>query len=149
VVIGLAAAVLIWLAWAEAGAMPFYSVYQNALGAAAAPPARTFPEEAYDYGVREAIREIAASAPPGAAVASDASRVVEAYLRRANRRDLEIRSLSNDGMRGRGEQYVLVQDGHTYFENAGVIALLRRSSRPWREYRLKGTIVLEVFRVVR
>lgn len=130
-------------------AVPFFSAHQNLFGAALAPPVTTFPEEAYDYGVREAVREIAAAAGPGAAIVSDAPMVVEQYLARANRPDLEARSLSQDGLPMRGEQWVLVQDSHIYFENESLVAQLRQRETPWREYRIRGTVVLQVFRIVR
>jgi hypothetical protein len=130
-------------------AAPFFSAYQNAIGASLAPPVTTFPEEAYDYGVREAVRALAAVAAPGAAVVSDAPMVVEYYLGRTERRDLEVRSLSQDGLALRGEQWVLVQDGRIYFENASLVAQVTQAETPWREYRVRGTPVLQVFRIVR
>ena len=129
--------------------VPFYSIYQNAIGAALAPPATVFPEEAYDFGVREAVQAIAAVAKPGAAIVSDASMSVEHYLERSGRADLTSRALSGEGLGPRGEQWVLVQDGHLTFENESIVAQLRRSLPRWREYRLGGTVVLEVFHVTR
>jgi hypothetical protein len=128
---------------------PFYSVYQNAIGAALAPPATVFPEEAYDFGLREAVTAIAEVAKPGALLVSDATMAVEYYSRQAGRGDLASRSLSLDGLAPRGDQWVVVQDGHLYFENASVVAQIRRSMSPWREYRLAGTTVLQVYRLTR
>jgi hypothetical protein len=128
-------------------AAPVYSIYQNAIGERLARPAETFPEEAYDFGVREAVAAIAAEARPGAAIVSDVPMAVEYYLRRAGRGDLEARSLSGQGLRMSGEQWVLVQDSHTYFENAPVVVQLRQDGSPLQEYRLGGTPVLQVFRV--
>ena len=128
---------------------PFYSIYQNAIGAAFAPPATVFPEEAYDYGVREAVRAIAEVAKPGAAIVSDASMSVQHYVERSGRTDLASRPLSGEGLSPRGEQWVLVQDGHLTFENESTVAQLRQSLPRWREYRMGGTLVLEVFHVSR
>jgi 4-amino-4-deoxy-L-arabinose transferase-like glycosyltransferase len=133
-------------AWAAA---PFYSIHRNVVGAAQAPAVTIFPEEAYDYGVREAVRAIAAAAAPGAAIVSDAPLVVEHYLSQLARPDLSVQTLSLDGLHGRAEAWVLVQESHIYFENAGIVAQLRQSRRPWREYRLDGTVVLEVYVVRR
>jgi hypothetical protein len=133
---------------AQLGAAPFYSAFQNAIGAARGAPVTTFPEEAYDYGVREAVFEIAGAAAPGAAIVSDAPMVVAHYVGRTGREDLETRSLSQEGLRAAGEQWVIVQDGHLTFENASQVRQLRQGL-PWREYRLNGTVVLRVFRVVR
>jgi hypothetical protein len=81
-------------------------------------------------------------------ILSDADAVVSHYLSRAGRSDLEARSLSQYGLNGRRrERWVLVQDAHRYFENAGVIEQLRGRSRPWREYSMRGTPVLQVFRL--
>ena len=133
---------------APLGAAPFYSTYQNAIGAALAPPLRVFPEEAYDYGVREAVAAIAPVAARGAVIVSDAPLVVERYLRASGRDDLRVATLSGESITGRGERWILVQDSHIYFENEAQIAQLRRASRPWREYTIRETPVLQVFRLV-
>ena len=124
---------------------PFYSMHQNAIGSHLEPPGTRFPEEAYDYGVREAVADIARVAPPGAAIVSDAPGVVEYYLARTGRRDIEARSLSRQGTAHRREQWVLVQDDHIYFENVSFIEHLRRALPPWREYTVMKTPVLQVF----
>src|SRR5207249_975314 len=41
------------LVLAQQTATPFYSLFQNAVGERLSPPGVTFPEETYDYGVRE------------------------------------------------------------------------------------------------
>jgi hypothetical protein len=126
---------------------PFYSVHQNAIGARLAPPATRFPEEAYDYGIREAVRDIARAAAPGATIVSDTPGIVAYYLRSTGRTDLHSRSLSADGLVRFGEQFVLVQDDHIYFENVAEVARLRRAQTPWRDYRVMHTPVLQVFRL--
>lgn len=126
---------------------PFYSVHQNAIGARLGPPATRFPEEAYDYGIREAVADIARTASPGATIVSDTPGIVEYYLRRAGRSDLTLRSLSADGVTGGGERFVLVQDDHIYFENVAAVARLRHAGAPWRDYRVMHTPVLQVFRL--
>jgi hypothetical protein len=143
------ALVAVPIAAAPLRAAPFYSVYENAIGARFAPPAVAFPEEAYDFGVREAVRAIAGVAQPDAVIVSDASMVVEHYLARSGRTDLRARRLSQQGLSARGEQWVLVQDSHRSFENRSIVSQLRRSAAPWREYRLAGTTVLEVLRLAR
>jgi 4-amino-4-deoxy-L-arabinose transferase-like glycosyltransferase len=124
---------------------PFFSVHQNAWGARLAPPVSVFPEEAYDYGIREAVAEIARRAPHGAVIVSDATAVVEYYLARDGRPDLRARSLSMEGMAPRGEQWVFVQNDHIYFENASAVERLRRARTPWRRFRIRNTPVLDVF----
>ena len=136
------------LALAPLQVAPYFSIYQNWIGAGQAAPATVYPEEAYDYGVREAVGAIMAAAGPGAAIVSDATLVVDHYVRQTLRHDLEVRSLSQHGLRPRGEHWILVQDSHLYFENAVLVEQLRRSQVPWREYRLGGTSVLQVFKVM-
>lgn len=143
---GVASAALVgWLSMQQWDSAPHYSLHQNAVGALE-PAAAVFPEESYDYGVREAVEVIAAAAAPGAAIVSDASLAVGYYVERSGRSDLAVRTLSDDGLAGRGEQWVIVQDAHIYFENQAVVAQLRRET-PWREYHLRGTSVLQVFRL--
>jgi 4-amino-4-deoxy-L-arabinose transferase-like glycosyltransferase len=134
---------------AQVSVAPYYSTHQNVIGSAMAPPLSIFPEEAYDYGMREAVQAITAAAGHGAAVASEAAGVVEYYVRRSGRSDLELRSLARDGLAMHGEQWVIVQDSHLYFENAELVAHLRQTARPWQQYRLRGTPVVEVFRLMR
>jgi hypothetical protein len=130
---------------AAVSAMPYYSLNQNAVGARLAPPATVFPEEAYDFGVREAVAEIASHAARGAVVISEASGVVAHYCERSGREDLRVLSLSSSGIGDQGDRWIIVQNGQTYFENAESIAQLRRTHVPWREYRLGQTTVLELY----
>ena len=133
----------------DSTAAPFYSLHQNVIGARLEAPASTFPEEAYDYGVREAVRDIAAAASPGASIVSDVPHIVEHYLAAVGRPDLRVRSFSMDGIGTAGEQWVLVQPEHVYFENAAVVDQLRTSASPWREYRMRRVVALQVFRLPR
>jgi hypothetical protein len=128
-------------------AAPHFSIYQNELGNRLPSAGAVYPEEAYDYGVREAVAAISEAAAPGDVIVSDADMVVDYYLKRANRPDIVSRSLSGDGLLPRGQQWVLVQDNHLSFENAGVVAQLRAQYQTWREYRLHGRLAVQVFRV--
>ena len=128
-------------------ASPQFSSYQNAVGARLTPAVTVFPEEAYDYGVREAVAAILREAQPDAVIVSDADMVVAYYLQRSARRDIVARSFSRDGLQNPGEQWVLVQDSRRSFENASLAAQLRATRQPWREYRLRGTTVLQVFKI--
>lgn len=126
---------------------PFYSLHQNLIGARLAPPAEVFPEEAYDYGVREAVAEIARDAGPDAAVITDAPGVVTHYVVRDNRPDLRVMNLSQAGVTHRGEQWVLVQDEHRSFENAASVDSLR--TRPvWREYRVGSAVSVQLYHLM-
>jgi hypothetical protein len=60
-----------------------------------------------------------------------------------------VQQLSRDGLSARGEQWVLVQDGHRSLENESLVAQLHQSASPWRTYRIDGTTVLDVFHLAR
>ena len=128
---------------------PFYSLTQNALGARLAPRGWFFPDdEFYDAGVREAVAAIATAAAPGAVVCSDATAVVDEYLDRHGRADVRSCSIAHDGLPMTAvDTWVVAQDGHTYFENLGVIEQLQRRMHPWTEIRIAGVLAAQVFHV--
>jgi hypothetical protein len=131
---------------AEQDAAPFQSLFRNAIGEALAPAGGTFPEETYDYGVREAVAAIARIAPPGAAIVSDAPGVVAYYLVSTRRTDLRVRSLSAQGLSRDGRpSFVIVQPEHLTFENQELVARLTRVESPWREFRAAGVIAARVY----
>jgi hypothetical protein len=128
--------------------MPFYSLYQNAVGERLAEPGATFPEETYDYGVREAVGSIAVAARPSAFVVSDAPGVVAYYLERGGRTDLQSRSLSGQGISfGSRETWVIVQNEHATFENEPVVGQLRRHAPVWQELYARDVLATQVFRI--
>ena len=134
-----------FLAQQSAGAYP--SLFRNAIGERLAPAGATFPEEGYDYGVREAVNAIAAAAAPGAVIVSDAPEVVTYYLERSGRRDLGVRSLSAEGLpAGGGPAFVIVQPEHLTFENRDIVARLRREAAPWRQFYADDALAAQVFR---
>jgi len=136
------------LAFGLQSASPFYSLFRNAVGERIAAAGATFPEEAYDFGVREAVVTIAETAEPNAFVVSDAPAVVGYYLKTSGRADLQVRSLSGQGIPyGRQPSWVIVQDDHATFENHDVVELLRRQSVPWREFRAGDALTAQVFRI--
>ncbi len=133
-----------FLAQQSAGAYP--SLFRNAIGERLAPAGATFPEEAYDYGVREAVSAIAAVAAPGAVIVSDAPEVVTYYVERSGRRDLVVRSLSTEGLpSGQASAFVIVQPEHLTFENRDIVARLRRESAPWRQFYADDALAAQVF----
>ena len=134
---------------APASAAPFFSMYQNAIGERLAPPAVTFPEETYDFGVREAISAISGSAAPGAVIVSDAPEVVAHYLNESGRPDLRAASFSAGGIPPREpEVWVIVQNEHLTFENQLLVWELRRTA-PWREIAAGHVRAAHVFRIER
>jgi hypothetical protein len=134
---------------APASAGPFFSLFQNGIGERLAPPAVTFPEETYDFGVREAVSAIAESAAPAAVIVSDAPDVVAHYLKLGTRPDLRAASLSSSGIPSREpEVWVIVQDEHITFENQLLVSQLRRTA-PWREFGVGNARAAQVFRIER
>jgi hypothetical protein len=109
-----------------------------------------FPEERYDYGVREAVGAILEVASAGAVLVSDVPGVVAFYADRGGRRDLRVRALSSDGIpAGAPDVFVIVQDEHLTFENRTIVAALRRTMRPWRLVYATHACSAEVFRISR
>jgi hypothetical protein len=134
---------------APASAAPFFSTFQNAIGERLAPPADIFPEETYDFGVREAVSAIADAAAPAAMIVSDAPAVVAHYLKGSARPDLRVASLSTGGIPSREpEVWVIVQDEHLTFENELLVWQLRRTA-PWREIVAGNVRAAQVFRIER
>ncbi len=136
---------------AAASSAPYFSLYQNPIGAALGPPGWLFPsDEFWDMGVREAMRTITAVSRRQAVVMSDAPSVVAYYAERYGRPDIESRSLSSDGFRvDAPETWVLAQDGHTYFENIETLQQIRRSTAPFRTIRIRGATAVEIFKYPR
>jgi len=129
-------------------AAPYYSLFQNGIGAGRAAPAATFPEETYDFGVREAVGAIVKAAGPSAVIVTDAPAVAAHYLNGSSRSDLRVRSLSADGIPyGPREVWVIVQSEHTTFENQLVVWHLRQHASPWREFHAGDVLAAQVFRI--
>ena len=143
------AVLIVGVVTAPASAAPFFSMYQNAIGERLAPPAVTFPEETYDFGVREAVSAISGSAAPRAVIVSDAPEVVAHYLNESGRPDLHAASLSAGGIPPReAEVWVIVQNEHLTFENQLLVRELRRTA-PWREITAGHVRAAQVFRIER
>ena len=106
-----------------------------------------FPDdELYDAGVREAVEAIAAGAAPGAVVCSDAAVVVAEYLARDGRTDMRSCSMAHHGLPMTPvETWVIVQPGHLYFENVGVVEQLRARLRPWMDVPINGSSAAQVY----
>jgi hypothetical protein len=129
-------------------ASPFFSMHRNPLARWLDADGRRFPEASYDFGIREAVAQIAASAAPGAEIVSDVPQVVEFNLARSPRNDIQVKSFSGSTLYDTAtEQWVLAQDAHVYFETEQLIALLRLRHRPVAEYRIGDVPVLQVFRI--
>jgi len=135
------------LAAAPLGAAPFYSTFQNGIGERVDPRATAFPEQTYDYGVREAAAAIARVAPPGARVMTDADGVAAEYLRPI-RPDLHVGSLSAEGAGpSRSDIFVIVQNEHESFENELIVRQLRASAAPWTQIWMGDLVAAQVFAI--
>jgi dolichyl-phosphate-mannose-protein mannosyltransferase len=138
----------IGLVGAQQSAAPFYSLFENAVGVRVDPHRSAFPEQTYDYGVREAAAAIARVASPSAVVMTDAPGAAADYIHRNGRPDLVVRPLSMGRMTSRDvETWVLVQDEHVTFENEWLIERLRATQRPWKEFHMDDIVALQVFRI--
>jgi len=133
---------------AQQTSAPYYSLFRNAIGERVNVRPTAFPEETYDYGVREAVDSIAAVAAPSAAIVSDADAVVAHYLHEQRRPDIGVESLSGHGVDARArDTWIIVQDEHLTFENQQLVAQLRARQAPWRDIRIDGRVAAQIFHV--
>jgi Dolichyl-phosphate-mannose-protein mannosyltransferase len=136
------------LAAARVTAAPFYSLYQNGIGARVDPGGTSFSEQTYDYGVRESVAAIASAARRDALILTDAPGVAAHYVQLDGRPDIVVRSLSGEGISyGSRDTWVIAQDEHATFENALVVAQLAARQKPWAEVRMDDVVAARVFRV--
>lgn len=108
--------------------LPYPNLYLNALGGNR--PGYFFPhDEFYDLGARESIRYIADTAQPGARLATEIPGVVEYYLQRYKRSDIEVEIMSQPrfSLNDRPPDYVLLQPGRIYFENRDDYQFIERT----------------------
>ena len=142
------ATVIVGIVAAPLSAAPYYSLFQNRIGAGRAASGVTFPEETYDFGIREAVGAIVNTAEPSAVIVTDAPAVAAHYLNGSGRSDLDVRSLSADGIPyGPREVWVIAQEEHTTFENELVVQHLRQHATPWREFHAGDALAAQVFRI--
>ncbi|HWB15326.1 MAG TPA: glycosyltransferase family 39 protein [Vicinamibacterales bacterium] len=113
------------IAWVHA--QPFVSLYRNALGTALAPSTLWFPpDELYDAGLREAVEAVAARAPRGAIVVTEAPAVAAFYAARDDRSDLLVRYPAPGDPQS--SEWFIVQPGRIYFENRAAVDRARQSA---------------------
>lgn len=144
----IAACVLVPLAVHASASAPYFSLAQNTIGARLTAAGPLFPDdEFYDAGVREAVAALALTASRGAVVCSDAAAVVEEYLARDGRTDVTACSIARDGLPMRAvETWVIVQQGHVYFENQLVIDQLQRRFESLMQVQVGGYPAADVYR---
>ena len=144
------AAVLIFIglpAWTAYSAGPHYALYTNALAAERA--GYFFPhDEFYDDGLREAIKFVSDTAPPGALIGHETPGTTRYYLERFGRPDLNSKAISApefDVANISGPAYLIIQRGRTYFENQDKIATVRATFRKVHEVKVNGLTAAEIF----
>jgi hypothetical protein len=134
-------------AWSAYSAAPHFGLYTNALGANHI--GYFFPhDEFYDDGLREAIKFVCDTAPPGALIAHETPAATRYYLEKFGRPDLNSKAISApdfDVAQISGPGYVIVQRGRTYFENREKIAFVRAKFRLIHEVKVEGITAAEVF----
>jgi len=133
--------------WIAYSAGPHYALYTNALGANKV--GYFFPhDEFYDDGLREAIKFVCDTAPPGATIAHETPAATKYYLEKFGRVDLNSKAMSLpdfDVTKIPGKAYFIVQRGRTYFENQDKLALIRANYKKIHEVQVKGMPAAEVF----
>jgi hypothetical protein len=133
-----------WLAY-KAG--PHYALYTNAL--AADKVGYFFPhDEFYDDGLREAIKFVCDTAPPGAIIAHETPAATRYYLEQFRRTDLNSKAISAPDFevaKISGPAYFIVQRGRTYFENRDKLAFIRANFKKVHEVSINGMVAAEVF----
>jgi hypothetical protein len=135
---------------AAQAAAPFPSLFRNAIGERIAPAGTMFPEETYDYGVREAVNAIASMAEPAAAIVSDAPAVVAYYVAHSGRTDLRVRSLSAGGLQqDQRSTFVIVQAEHLTFENRDLVLRLQQTQTPVQQFYAGDAPAAQVFHLPR
>ena len=114
-------------AWIAYSAGPHYALYTNAL--AANKVGYFFPhDEFYDDGLREAIKFVCDTAPPGRDHRPRDTGRDALLSRTVSRTDLNSKAISApdfDVTKISGPAYFIVQRGRTYFENRDKLAFIR------------------------
>ena len=148
IVAALAVAIFVGVpAWIAYSAGPHYALYTNAL--AAGKTGYFFPhDEFYDDGLREAIKFVCDTAPPGVVIAHETPGVTRYYLATFRRPDLNSKAISAPDFNVTnisGPAYFIVQQGRTYFENRDKIEFIRSTFKKVHEVSINGMTAAEVF----
>ena len=126
---------------------PHYALYTNALAADRA--GFYFPhDEFYDNGLREAIKYVCDTAPPGAIIAHETPAVARYYLAKFGRTDLQSYAISApdfDPAKASGPAFFILQKGRTYFENREKLAFIRANFTKVHETQVRGLTACEIF----
>jgi hypothetical protein len=136
-----------WPAWIASSAGPHYALYTNAL--AANKVGYFFPhDEFYDDGLREAIKFVCDTAPPGAIIGHETPAATHYYLEQFQRTDLNSKAISAPDFAVAnisGPAYFIVQRGRTYFENREKLEYIHAHYPKIHEVSIVGMVAAEVF----
>jgi len=105
-------------------------------------------DEIYDDGLREAIKFVCDTAPPGATLGHETPAATRYYLEKFGRLDLQSKPISAkefEAARIDGPAYIIVQRGRTYFENRDKLAFIRANFRKVHEVTIRGVPAAEIF----
>jgi hypothetical protein len=128
--------------------LPYPNLYLNALGGGRV--GYFFPhDEFYDLGARESIRYIADHAPPRSRLATEIPGVVEYYLQRYNRPDIEVEIMSQPSfsLDTDAPDYVLLQPGRVYVENRDNYQFIERNFPVVQSSDYDGASAARVYRI--
>lgn len=134
--------------WASIAHAPHYRTYISPLGGGDKKVTWYFPHcDYFDAGFREAVREVAARAEPGAELSTEIDWPARFYAERFGRTDL-IHSLVRRDQACRVDRicYVIVQVGRYYFLNQEAVRNLA-VREPWYVVRIRGVEVAKVYRL--
>jgi hypothetical protein len=127
---------------------PHFALYTNAFAADKA--GYYFPhDEFYDDGLREAIKYVADTAPPGAVIGHETPGVTRYYLEKFNRPDLKSYAMSApdfDPSKLSGPAFVILQRGRIYFENRDKLAYVQSNFKKVHEVQVDGLTAAEIYR---
>jgi hypothetical protein len=147
IVVALVVAIFVGVpAWIAYAAGPHYALYTNALGADKV--GYYFPhDEFYDDGLREAIKFVCDTAPPGAIIAHETPAATRYYLEQFRGPDLNSKAISApdfDVTKISGPAYFIIQRGRTYFENRDKLVFIRTTFKKVHEVSVNGMTAAEV-----
>jgi len=137
---------IVYPAGVAANSGPYYSLYLNSLGFGRA--GYYFPhDEMNDMGLQRAVQYIAQEAPLGASVGSEAKPVVQYYLHKYGRDDLQYFDLSDSAkwLIAPESAFLVLQDGRTYFENIGIVQTIESRQLPIRTVEIGGAEAARIY----
>ncbi|MCP9493148.1 MAG: glycosyltransferase family 39 protein [Pyrinomonadaceae bacterium MAG19_C2-C3] len=130
--------------------MPYYRLYNNALGGGMVRAGELFPhDDFYDASMRDAVYTIARDAAPNARIASESPRLFLHYAALAGRADLQAVSLSDPNALAALQpyDYVIIARGRRYRSNDFITQTLPAQSQPAFRLSLAATPSIQIFKL--